>query len=183
MEPQSSCSKLENLSQDTPNRLFKMNAYPGPCFGCGAPGHKRDACPSGGYKSPSSQNFKNSRNPVKVNPQLPYCDQKCSIHLGGIHLNSVCKLQITTPCQVHHGAHSQSSCKQVGLQKPQGLFPPGGYRPPNQNNPPNPTPVPNPVWNSPLALIPPNPNPPPLINMQKLHMIQAIGQILENYLP
>ena len=175
--------KKPDCCTDTINRLFGMNASPGPCFGCGAPGHIRAACPSGGNKPPSTKNFKNSRTPVKVNLNLPYCDQTCSIHLGGIHLNSVCKLQIKNPCQVHHGAHSQSSCKQVGLQKPQGLFPQGGYRPPNQNNPPNPTPVPNPVWNSPLALIPPNPNPPPLINMQKLHMIQAIGQILENYLP
>ena len=120
--------------------------------------------PLRGNKPPSSKNFKNNRTPVKVNPNLPYCDQTCSIHLGGVHSNSVYKLQIKTPCQVHPGAHSQSSCKQVGLQKPQGLFPPGGYKPPNQNNPPNPTPVSNPVW---------NPNPSPLINMQKLHMIQA----------
>ena len=160
--PSSSRSaKIENLSQDTPNRLFKMNASPGPCFRCGAPGHIRAACPSGGNKPPSTKNFKNSRTPVKVNLNLPYCDQTCSIHLGGVHLNSVCKLQINNPCQVHHGAHSQSSCKQVGLQKPQGLFPPGGYRPPNQNNPPNQTLVPNHVWNNSPALIPRNPDPPP----------------------
>ena len=160
--PSSSRSaKIENLSQDTPNRLFKMNASPGPCFRCGAPGHIRAACPSGGNKPPSTKNFKNSRTPVKVNLNLPYCDQTCSIHLGGIHLNSVCKLQITTPCQVHHGAHSQSSCEQVGLQQPQGLFPPGGYRPPNRNNPPNQTLVPNHVWNNSPALIPRNPDPPP----------------------
>ena len=100
-EPQSSCSKLENLSQDTPKGMFKVAAYPGPCFRRGAPRHKRVVCPSGGNKPPSSQNFKNSRNPVKFNFKLPYCDQKCSIHLGGIHLNLVCKLQIKTPCPVH----------------------------------------------------------------------------------
>ena len=35
---------------NTINRLFGMNASPGPCFGCGAPGHIRAACPSGGTK-------------------------------------------------------------------------------------------------------------------------------------
>ena len=108
-----------------------------------------------GDQTPFSKNFKNNRTLVKVNPYLPYCDQTCSIHLGGVHSNSVCKLQNKTPCQVHPWAHSQSSCKQVGLQKPQGLFTTGGYKPPIQNNPPNSTPV----WKFP-SLNPSEPKPP-----------------------
>ena len=37
---------------NTINRLFGMNASPGPCFGCRAPWHIRAACPSGGTKPP-----------------------------------------------------------------------------------------------------------------------------------